>query len=143
MNNAVTTRVLVIDDDIAVTDMLRVILEPKSFEVFSSITAEEGINSARCLNPDVVVLDLFMPGMDGWEVCRAIRGFSKVPILVLTAMSKPGMVVKALNEGADDYLIKPVASSVLVAHLRNLTRRARAEKEATESKNNLKFNRHH
>jgi len=140
MNNALATRVLVIDDDIAVTDMLRVILEPKAFEVVSSLTAEDGIQAARRLNPDVVVLDLFMPGMDGWEVCRAIRKFSKVPILVLTAMNKPGMVVQALNEGADDYLIKPVASSVLVAHLRNLTRRARAEKEATETLNNQKFN---
>lgn len=139
MSNAVTTRVLVIDDDVAVTDMLRVILEPKAFEIFSSLTGEDGINLTRRLNPDVVVLDLFMSGMDGWEVCRAIREFSKVPILVLTAMSKPGMVVQALNEGADDYLIKPVASSVLIAHLRNLTRRARAEKEATESRTNLKL----
>jgi DNA-binding response OmpR family regulator len=140
MSKSVATRVLVIDNDVAVTDMLRVILEPKSFEVVSSSSAEEGINAARQLNPDVVVLDLFMPGTDGWEVCREIRKFSKVPILVLTAMSKPGMVVQALNEGADDYLIKPVASSVLIAHLRNLTRRARAEKEATESKNHFKFN---
>jgi DNA-binding response OmpR family regulator len=143
MSKSVATRVLVIDNDVAVTDMLRVILEPQSFEVVSSSSAEEGISAARRLNPDVVVLDLFMPGMDGWEVCREIREFSKVPILVLTAMSKPGMVVRALNEGADDYLIKPVASSVLIAHLNNLTRRARAEKEATEAKAQLKFNRHH
>ncbi|MFU8773335.1 MAG: response regulator transcription factor [Anaerolineales bacterium] len=143
MSKSEPTRVLVIDDDVAVTDMLRVILEPMSFEVVSSASAEDGINAAHRFNPDVVVLDLFMPGMDGWEVCRAIRKFSKVPILVLTAMSKPGMVVKALNEGADDYLIKPVASSVLVAHLRNLSRRARAEKEAVESKTRFKFGNHY
>lgn len=135
MNDALT-RVLVIDDDIAVTEMLGVILEPKAFEVVSRHTGEEGISEARRMDPDVIVLDLFMPGMNGWEVCKAIREFSRVPILVLSALSKPGMVIQALDEGADDYLIKPVASSVLVAHINNLTRRSRAEKEATDIKVN-------
>lgn len=133
MRNDDLTRVLVIDDDTAVTEMLKVVLEPGTFEVQSSHSGLEGIKATRQFQPDVVILDLFMKGMDGWEVCRAIRQFSSVPILVLSALSKPGMVVQALDEGADDYLIKPVASSVLIAHIKNLTRRARVEREASAS----------
>jgi two-component system KDP operon response regulator KdpE len=76
--------------------------------------------------PDVIILDLMMPDMDGYEVCAKIRDFSIVPILVLSALDMPGMVSKALDAGADDYLIKPVTSSILIAHLNNLVRRANA-----------------
>jgi len=86
------------------------------------------------LCPDVIILDLFMPGLDGWQVCKSIREYSQVPILVLSAINKPGTVAKALDEGADDYLIKPVPSGVLVAHLNNLIRRARAERDANETR---------
>jgi two-component system response regulator MtrA len=132
----VVTTVLVIDDDIAMTEMLKVILEPKAFEVLTAHTGEDGIEAARRLNPDVVVLDLYMPGLDGWEVCKAIRSFSNVPILVLSALTKPGTVAQALNEGADDYLVKPVPSGVLVAHLNNLIRRAKSGHELGSERNN-------
>jgi len=125
------TSVLVIDDDVAMTEMLKAILEPKAFEVMTAKTAEEGISAAKIRNPDVVVLDLYMQEVDGWQVCRSIRQFSKVPILVLSALNKPGAVAQALDEGADDYLIKPVPSGVLIAHLKNLIRRSRAEKQAS------------
>jgi DNA-binding response OmpR family regulator len=128
------TKVLVIDDDDAMTEMLRLVLEPNAFEVFEAHSGKEGIDATHQLKPEVIILDLLMPGMDGWEVCKAIRSFSRVPILVLSAISKPGMVAKALDEGADDYLLKPMPSSVLIAHLNRLTRRARAEKEANNSK---------
>lgn len=131
------TSVLVIDDDITMTEMLRTVLDPQSFEVFSANTGEEGIKFTSDLEPDVIVLDLFMPEMDGWQVCKKIREFSQVPILVLSALSKPGTAARALDEGADDYLIKPVPSNVLIAHLNNLSRRARAEKEAAILKDNL------
>jgi DNA-binding response OmpR family regulator len=129
-----STSVLVIDDDIAMTEMLKVILEPKAFEVLCAKTGKEGIEAARRKSPDVIVLDLHIPESDGWQVCRSIRQFSKTPILVLSALNKPGAVAQALDEGADDYLIKPVPSGVLIAHLKNLTRRARAEKEAYASR---------
>lgn len=132
--NIVVTNVLVIDDDVAMTEMLRIMLEPNAFMVTTAHTGEEGIELARLMSPDVVVLDLYMPAMDGWQVCKAIRAFSQVPILVLSALSKPGTVAQALNEGADDFLVKPVPSGVLVAHLKNLARRARAERLATEEK---------
>ena len=81
---------------------------------------------AKNESPDVIILDLMMPEMDGYQVCNAIRPFSSVPILILSAFDMPGMVSKALDAGADDYLIKPVASSILIAHLNNLVRRANA-----------------
>lgn len=128
------TRILVIDDDAAMTEMLKVTLEPRAFDVLTANTGEEGIEAAKNQDPDVIILDLFMPGVDGWQVCKAIRKYSQVPILVLSAINKPGTVAKALDEGADDYLIKPVPSGVLVAHLNNLIRRARAEKDAAETR---------
>ena len=73
----------------------------------------------------MITLDLMMPDMNGWQVCKAVRGFSQVPILVLSALDSPGMVAAALDAGADDYLIKPVPSSVLLAHINKLVRRAR------------------
>lgn len=128
------TKVLVIDDDIEMTDLLKIILEPTSFEVVSANSGLEGVEAAQKIKPDVIILDLLMPGMDGWDVCKEIRKFSQVPILVLSAVNKPGMVARALDEGADDYLLKPMPSGVLIAHLKRLARRARAEQEANRSR---------
>ena len=125
------TRVLVVDDDIEMTDLLKIILEPNSFEVFAANSGADGIQLAEQISPDVMILDLHMPEMDGWEVCHEIRQFSQVPILILSAISKPGMAARALDEGADDFLLKPMTSSVLVALLKKLARRARAEQEAS------------
>lgn len=127
MEEPTATRVLIIDDDFAMTELLRQALEPNSFEVFTARTGTEGIDAARSLKPEVVVLDLMLPGMDGWEVCREIRSFTRAPLLVLSAISKPGIVARALDEGADDYLLKPTQTNVLIAHLKKLARRARAE----------------
>ena len=130
MTQASPTKVLVIDDDDATTEMFKLILEPKQFEVHVVNTGPEGVDEAQRFSPDVVVLDLLMPEMNGTEVCRKIRAFSQVPILVLSAVSKPGMVAQALDEGADDYLLKPITSSVLIARLKRLVWRARAEQAA-------------
>jgi two-component system KDP operon response regulator KdpE len=78
-----------------------------------------------------------MDGTDGWHVCRSIREFSQTPILVLSVLNKPDAVAKALDEGADDYLIKPVPSGVLIAHLKNLIRRSRAESKAMSARMGL------
>ncbi len=128
------TKVLVIDDDKEMTDMLKVILEPNTFDVVAANSSVLGIDLVRQVKPEVVVLDLLMPDMDGWQVCKEIRKFSQVPILVLSAVSKPGMVARALDEGADDYLLKPMPSSMLIAHIKKLARRAKAEQESTQSR---------
>lgn len=128
------TKVLVIDDDKEMTDMLKVILEPNTFDVVAANSSIQGIDLVRQVKPDVVVLDLLMPDMDGWQVCKELRKFSQVPILVLSAISKPGMVARALDEGADDYLLKPMPSSMLIANIKKLARRAKAEQESTQSR---------
>jgi DNA-binding response OmpR family regulator len=119
-------KVLSIDDDPSMTELLILLLRTRGLEVITANSGEEGIQKVRELNPDVVVLDLMMAEVDGWKVCSTVRKFSKVPILILSALDTPGMVASALDAGADDYLIKPVPSSVLVAHLQNLARRARS-----------------
>lgn len=118
------SKVLVIDDDPATTELLKLILAPHGFEVFSAHSGEEGIRLAREKSPDVIILDLMMPGMDGWEVCRRLRTFCQTPILVLSALDAPGHVAAALDAGADDYLVKPASSGLLVARLNVLIRRA-------------------
>jgi DNA-binding response OmpR family regulator len=123
----VSTKVLVIDDDIFLTNFLKDSLSRSSFEVFVANVGTEGIKIIHQVQPDVVVLDLMMPGMNGWEVCQAIRTFSPVPILVLSAVIDHELVMQALDNGADDYIVKPVATNVLVSRLRRLTQQARIE----------------
>jgi DNA-binding response OmpR family regulator len=119
----VQTKVLVIDDDIEMTDLLRIILVPEHFEVTTANSGIKGIELSRQIEPDVIILDLLMPVIDGWQVCREIRKFSQVPIIILSAVNKPGMVARAIDEGADDFLLKPVPSGVLIAHINKFTRR--------------------
>ena len=117
--------------------MLSVILEPNMFAVVAANNSLQGIDQVHQSKPDVVVLDLLMPDMDGWQVCKEIRKFSQVPILVLSAISKPGMVARALDEGADDYLLKPMPTSMLVAHIKKLARRSKAEQESAQARLSL------
>jgi DNA-binding response OmpR family regulator len=117
-------KVLTIDDDAALTELLTLVLKTHGLDAHMANTGEDGVRMTRELSPDVVILDLMMPHMDGWQVCTQIRSFSNVPILILSALDSPGMVAKALDAGADDYLVKPVPSGTLIAHLNTLTRRA-------------------
>lgn len=118
-------KILLIDDDPAMTEMLKLILQAAVIEVYTANTGKDGIRLTKEVSPNVVILDLMMPEMDGWQVCDNIRSFSKVPILILSALDNPGLVARALDAGADDYLIKPVPSGVLIAHLQKLMRRSR------------------
>lgn len=118
-----TTKILVIDDDNAVTDLLAVLLRSQGFDVTATNSSTEGLNYARQGEPELIILDLMMPEMDGWEVCRAVRAFSQVPIIVLSALNDPSMVASVLDAGADDYLTKPTPSRILVAHINRLLRR--------------------
>ncbi len=131
------TKVLIVDDDNDTTDLLKIILAPSDFDVVTANSGQEGIELARKFPPDVMVVDLLMPGMDGLMVCKEVRKFSRVPILVLSAVGKPGIAEQALNEGADDYLIKPMNRNVLVASLNKLARRAHAEQAAIKSNGRL------
>jgi DNA-binding response OmpR family regulator len=125
-------KAIAIDDDPAMTDLLSLLLKSHGLEIYTSNNGEEGLQLVRAIDPDIIILDLMMPGKDGWEVCREVRSFSNVPIIILSALDNPGMVASALDAGADDYLIKPVPSGVLIAHLNNLTRRANAENNGVD-----------
>jgi two-component system KDP operon response regulator KdpE len=115
--------VLLIDDDPDLSVMLRTLLRGQDFQIQAVFSGEEGIRVCESLPTDVVILDLLMPEMDGWQVCERIRAFSDVPILILSALGAPGSVARALDAGADDYLIKPVHASLLATRLRTLVRR--------------------
>lgn len=115
------TKVLVIDDDKGVTDMLRLALPLKGFKVAAANSGREGIEAVRHEAPDAVILDLMIPDIDGWQVCRAIREFSQIPILVLSAVIDPDKVDLVKKQGANDYLAKPAGLDQLVAHLHKLT----------------------
>jgi len=117
------TKILVIDDDSAVTDLLSLLLKSQGFDVTATNNSTEGLSLVRENQPDLVVLDLMMPEIDGWEVCKAVRSFSDVPIIVLSALNDPSMIASVLDSGADDYLTKPTPSRVLVAHINRLIHR--------------------
>jgi DNA-binding response OmpR family regulator len=132
MENSMPIKAIAIDDDPAMTELLTLLLKSHGLEIYSANSGEEGLQQVRAINPDIIILDLMMPGLDGWQVCREVRSFSNVPIIILSALDNPGMVASALDAGADDYLIKPVPSGVLIAHLNNLTRRANAENNGVD-----------
>ncbi len=118
-----TIRVLLIDDDPDVAVTLRTLLRGQDFDIQPVFSGEEGLEAVRENEPDVVILDLLMPELDGWQVCEEIRKTTDVPILILSALGSPGSVAQALDAGADDYLIKPVHASLLASRLRTLVRR--------------------
>ncbi len=116
-------RVLVVEDDEAIADVLRRTLRQEGHEVRSSPDGVEALRLAEEFVPDLVVLDLGLPGLDGVEVCRRLRAESDVPILILTARSDIDDRVEGLDSGADDYLVKPFEREELLARLRALMRR--------------------
>lgn len=132
-----TTKILVIDDDSAVTDLLSVLLRSQGFDVTATNSSSDGLGLVRDNEPDLIILDLMMPEIDGWEVCRSVRTYSQVPIIVLSALNDPSMVASVLDAGADDYLTKPTPSRVLVAHINRLLKRNETSKHEISSGNNL------
>ncbi|MGA7194899.1 MAG: response regulator transcription factor [Anaerolineales bacterium] len=116
--------VLTIDDDYAITELLSIILRSHGFDVLTANSSEEGLQLIDEKSPDVITLDLMMPDINGWEMCKRIRTISKIPILVLSAINDPAMVAMVLDSGADDFIVKPVPSAVLIARLNTLLRRS-------------------
>ncbi|MGQ9848625.1 MAG: response regulator transcription factor [Aggregatilineaceae bacterium] len=117
-------KILVIDDEKMTVDLLSILLERRGFEVIKAYGAEEGLRAAYRTHPDLILLDIMMPDMDGWEVCRRLRELSDVPILFLTAIDDTRDRVRGLEMGADDYIIKPYDNDELVARIRAHLRRA-------------------
>lgn len=123
------TQVLVIDDDARITTLLRRVLRFAGHDVSVAQSGPEGLDLAAGTSPDLVVLDIMLPGMDGLTVCRRLRAASDVPILLLTARDDVPDRVLGLDAGADDYLVKPFAIDELLARVRALLRRAQRDDE--------------
>ncbi|HEX7058994.1 MAG TPA: response regulator transcription factor [Solirubrobacterales bacterium] len=116
-------RVLVVEDDVEIADVLRRSLRNEGYEVKTSVDGVDALDVAAGFVPDLVVLDLGLPRLDGVEVCRQLRADGDVPILMLTARSETADRVAGLDSGADDYLVKPFERQELLARIRALLRR--------------------
>ncbi|MBX0330878.1 response regulator transcription factor [Oscillochloris sp. ZM17-4] len=115
--------VLIIDDDERLTGPMRFLLEAQGFAVLVAGDGAAGLRAVIDERPDVVLLDIMLPAMDGWQVCQEIRRFSQVPIIMLSALGMELDRIRGLELGADDYLTKPFASQELIAHIRSILRR--------------------
>ena len=116
-------RILVIDDDAALSEMLQMVLRQEGFETVRCATGDAALHEFRQSRPDLILLDLNLPGRDGVSVCRDIRAESGVPIIMLTAKSDTADVVAGLEAGADDYVPKPFSAKELIARIRTRLRR--------------------
>ena len=119
-------KVLVVDDDAALSEMLGIVLRQEGFAPFFCRDGAKAVAAFRALKPDVVLLDVMLPGMSGIEICRIIRQESGVPIVMLTAKTDTVDVVQGLESGADDYIVKPFKPKELIARLRVRVRRVDA-----------------
>ena len=116
--------VLVIDDEPPIRRLLRLTLEPQGYRVFEADNGQLGLQEAAARRPDVIVLDLGLPDMDGVTVLKRLREWSQTPVLVLSVRDREADKVAALDNGADDYLTKPFGTEELLARMRAVQRRA-------------------
>ena len=117
--------ILIIEDDPLQADVVRLLLEHNGFEVVLAGDGAEGLRKLYEVQPDLVILDLILPQMDGWAVCRRIREMSTVPIIIMTSRRSDEEKVKGLRLGADDYVVKPYNPQELIARVGAVLRRTR------------------
>lgn len=116
-------KILVVDDEEVTIKLISMILTEAGFEVIKSYSAEDALRKAYRMHPDLVLLDIMMPDMDGWDVCRRLRELSDVPIIFVTALTRADDIVRGLEMGADDYVVKPYDTKELIARIRAHLRR--------------------
>ena len=133
------TLIMVVDDDQDLSEMLGIVLNGAGYEVDLGNRGDQVMDLLRAQKPDLVLLDVMLPGMDGIEVAKAIREESMVPIVMLTAMGDTHDVVRGLEAGADDYMVKPFNPSELVARLKVRLRRSGIEGDSTLRIGNLEI----
>jgi DNA-binding response OmpR family regulator len=130
----VGTRILTVEDDERIRTAVKLALEEEGWDVVEAPTGEDALERFTRSPTDVVLIDIMLPGMDGFEVCRAVRRASDVPIIMVTARADTHDVVAGLEAGADDYLTKPFAPKELSARIRALLRRVRSSDAGTMAK---------
>jgi len=121
--------ILVVDDEPHVVKLVKANLEPSGYKVLTAAEGEQALQQVQTGSPDLVILDIMLPKMDGYEVCRRIREFSPVPVIMLTARSAEVDLVHGFEVGADDYLTKPFAVNELLMRVRAVLRRSRWPEE--------------
>ena len=121
------THVLLIDDERKLTDPLQSAFERGGYTVTVAHDGHSGLSHAMVDEPDIIVLDVMMPGLDGWQVCQVLRQHSTIPIIMLTALDDPMDRIRGLELGADDYLVKPFSYKELEAHIRAMLRRVQLD----------------
>lgn len=117
------TRVLVVDDDININELIKIYLEKEGFEVIPAYNGLKALDLFKEHAPNLVILDIMLPGADGWQVCREIRKISSIPVIMLTARGETFDKVLGLELGADDYMVKPFDPKELVARIKAVLRR--------------------
>jgi two-component system, OmpR family, KDP operon response regulator KdpE len=127
------SRVLLVEDDPQLLRAMRITLHARGYDVVTAATGRRGLAEAASAHPDIVVLDLGLPDLDGVEVIQALRGWTSVPIIVLSGRTSGGDKVAALDAGADDYVTKPFGVDELLARIRAVTRRSAATDDGSPS----------
>ena len=120
-------KILIVEDDGNIRELLRLYLEREGYEITEAANGEEGVELWRKIKPDMILLDVMMPIMDGWQVCKIIRKESKVPIIIMTAKGETFDKVIGLEMGADDYIVKPLEMREVIARVRAIFRRLAPE----------------
>lgn len=128
------TRILIVDDEPLYIRLLQINLQTEGYEVIPATNGEEALEKVSSQSPDLVILDIMMPKLDGFTTCERIRQFSSVPVIMLTAKGEEADRVQGLNVGADDYIVKPFSATELLARVRAVLRRTQSLKDPLQSR---------
>ena len=126
-------KILVVDDDLNICELLKLYLENDGYTVFTANDGQAAVDTFKNKTPDLVLLDIMLPKIDGWQVCREIRKTSSAPIIMLTAKGETFDKVLGLELGADDYVVKPFDAKEVMARVKAVLRRTQGEAEAPEA----------
>ncbi|MED4583147.1 response regulator transcription factor [Brevibacillus choshinensis] len=135
------TRVMVVDDDPHIRELVKVFLQREGFEILEAADGAEALSKLESTPADLVILDIMMPNMDGWELCRELRDLYDIPLLMLTAKGETAQKIKGFELGTDDYLVKPFEPAELVVRVKALLKRYRIASSHIVQVGTLQLNR--
>ncbi|MDM5292075.1 response regulator transcription factor [Peribacillus simplex] len=135
------TKILIVDDDAHIRELLQLLLRKEGFDLYEASDGFEALKLMEKVKIDLAVIDIMMPNMDGWQLCKELREFSDIPILMLTAKGETTQKVKGFGLGADDYLVKPFEPIELVLRIKALLKRYKITISQTLNIGELKMNR--
>lgn len=137
--NPTLTKLLIITNNATSSESLEYALKQHQFQIRSTSSCGEGEQLSKVFKPDVILVDLWLPKAGGVEFCNEIRAYTNAPILILTTNNKPGIIEQMLDAGADECLLKPAPTNILVAHLNTLARRYQVELEARKVLKTMRY----